>query len=505
MRLKDLVKDIEYISNIKDAQLESIDVVDIVYDSRKAVGGSLFVAIKGETVDGHDYIEGAYDKGARVFVVNHDVSLPSDAIKIIVPESRKVLSKMSAVFFSDPSKKMKVVGITGTKGKTTISNYIKTVLTKSGMNTGVIGTNGIFYNDVKEDTVNTTPESYELQKTMKKMLDAGVECVAMEVSSGGLMMGRVDDIDFDIGVYTNLSPDHIGAKEHPTFEHYRECKARLFSLCRYGVVNFDDENAEYMVEKAKCPLIGFSIDRDSDIKASNIELTRSKSSLGVDFDYRLREDHVTRTHICSPGEFSIYNALAVIGVCEHFGIDKDRMLLALSEAKVDGRVEVIPVLDNATVVLDYAHNGMSLENVLNTLLKYKPNRLICVFGSVGGRTAIRRKELGDVAAELCDVSILTTDNPDSEDPMQIINDIAESYTNSKCQVIKIVDRAEAIYKALEIAQDGDMVVIAGKGHEKYQYIDGKRVFYDEKAEVIKAGNKVMENRKKLVNKFIRRK
>lgn len=204
MKLKDLLKDIEYISNIKESQLEDIEISDIVYDSRKAVKDSIFVAIKGETVDGHDYIKGAYDKGSRVFIINHDLEIEDDAIKIIVPDSRRVLSRMSAIFFSEPTKKLKVVGITGTKGKTTISNYIKTVLTKSGMNTGVIGTNGVFYNDVAEKTLNTTPESYELQKTIKEMLDAGVECVAMEVSSSGLMMGRVVDIDFDIGVYTCL-------------------------------------------------------------------------------------------------------------------------------------------------------------------------------------------------------------------------------------------------------------------------------------------------------------
>lgn len=494
MKLKDLLKDIEYISNIRESQLEDIEISDIVYDSRKAVKDSIFVAIKGETVDGHDYIKGAYDKGSRVFIINHDLEIEDDAIKIIVPDSRRVLSRMSAIFFSEPTKKLKVVGITGTKGKTTISNYIKTVLTKSGMNTGVIGTNGVFYNDVAEKTLNTTPESYELQKTIKEMLDAGVECVAMEVSSSGLMMGRVDDIDFDIGVYTNLSPDHIGPKEHPTFEHYRECKSRLFGLCKYGIINVDDENAQYMVDHAKCPTCGFSIDKESDIKAGNIELTRSSASLGVDFDYKLKDQDTVRTHICSPGEFSIYNALAVIGVCDHFGIDRDKMLEALSDAKVDGRVEVIPVLDNATVILDYAHNGLSLENVLDTLLKYDHNRMICVYGSIGGRAAIRRKELGDVAARLCDVSIITTDNPDDEDPMKIIDEIAESYVGSDSEVHKVVDRAEAIYKALEMAEDGDMVLVTGKGHEKYQYIHGQRVFYDEKAEVIKAGKKVMENR-----------
>lgn len=496
MKLGKILEGLDFLANIKKDEMDNLDIEDIVYDSRKAKENTIFVAIKGETLDGHEFIDSAYSKGARVFIVNDNIHLPDDAVKIIVEDSRTSLSKMSANFFEHPSSRLKVIGVTGTKGKTTITNYLKSVLCSSGLNTGVIGTNGVFYNDYQGKTVNTTPESYELHKVMKEMEDEGVQCVAMEVSSGGLMMDRVDDIEFDIGIFTNLSPDHIGPKEHPTFEHYRDCKSRLFSICKHGIINIDDEHSDHFVENAKCTLTTFSIDNDSDIKASNIVLTRDEKSLGVNFTYSVKSDadsENVETHICSPGEFSIYNALAVIAACRHFGIDKDKMLKALSIAQVDGRVEVLPVLPNITVVLDYAHNGVSLENVLNTLLKYEHNRLICVFGSVGGRTTIRRKELGDVAAQLCDVSIITTDNPDDEDPAKIIDDIAESFVDSKCEVYKIVDRSEAILKAMEMALPGDMIVVAGKGHEKYQYINGERVFYDEKAEVIKAANIVRES------------
>lgn len=494
MKLNKIVENLQcqVSSNVED--IENIEISDLVYDSRKAKEKTVFFAIKGETVNGHDFIDSAYKSGCRVFVVDQEFEIEKDAIKIKVEDSRLALSKMSANFFENPSKKIKVIGVTGTKGKTTITNYIKTVLTESGMNTGVIGTNGVFYNDVKAKTINTTPESYELHKTIKEMLDAGVECVAMEVSSSGLMMNRVNDIDFDIGVYTNLSPDHIGPKEHATFEDYRYCKSLLFSLCKHGVINLDDENASYMIENAKCDISTFSIHKESDLKAENIELTRDEKTLGVKFDYKYKDEAITRTQICSPGEFSIYNALAVISVCRYLDIDKEKMLKSLSQAKVDGRVEVVAVLPYATVVLDYAHNGMSLENVLNTLLMYKPKRMISVYGSIGGRSAIRRKELGDVAARLCDISIITTDNPDNEEPIDIINDIARSYENSSCQVYKIVDRAEAIYKALSIAQEGDMILITGKGHEKYQIINGERVFYDEKGEVLKAGERVRKER-----------
>lgn len=494
MKLNKILEGIEYVSNLDPKVLDTIEVDEITYDSRKSKEGTIFVAIKGETIDGHKFIDSAYNNGCRIFIINDNIHLPEDSIKIIVENSRKALSRASSNFFDNPSEKINVIGVTGTKGKTTITNYIRTVLCKSGVNTGVIGTNGVFYNDIEGKTINTTPESYELHKIIKDMVNAGVKCVAMEVSSGGLMMNRVDDINFDIGVYTNLSPDHIGPKEHPTFEDYRECKSRLFSMCKYGVINVDDENAQYIIDNANCEIFTFSIHKKSNLKADNIKLTRDSKSLGADFDYIEEGKHITNAHISSPGEFSIYNALSVISVCKYLGIEKEKMLKALSTAQVDGRVEVLPVLPYATVVVDYAHNGMSLENVLNTLLMYKPSRLICLFGSVGGRTAIRRKELGDVAAKLCDVCIITTDNPDDEDPMKIIDDIAESFVDSKCEIYKIVDRAKAIEKAMKIAGDGDMIVITGKGHEKYQYINGERVFYDEKGEVIKAAKALLENK-----------
>ena len=494
MKLSNILEGIEYISSINPSETDNIDIEDIVYDSRLAKENYIFIAIKGETMDGHDFIKNAYDNGCRVFVVTENIELPEGSIKILLKDTRLALSKMSSNFFGDPSSKLKVIGVTGTKGKTTITNYIRTVLCESGLNTGVIGTNGVFYNDVKAKTVNTTPESYEIHKTIKEMLDAGVECVAMEVSSSGLMMDRVHDVKYDIGIYTNLSPDHIGPKEHPTFEDYRYCKSKLFSLCKHGIINIDDENAWYMIENAKSDIATFSIHKESDLQAENIDLTRDEKALGVNFDYIEDGSEKTNAHICSPGEFSIYNALAVISVCKYLDIDKEKMLKSLSTAKVDGRVEVLPVLPYATVVVDYAHNGMSLENVLETLHMYKPNRMICLFGSIGGRCVIRRKELGDVAAKLADITVITTDNPDDEEPMDIINDIAKSFADSECEIYKIADRAEAIYKALSIAEEGDMILITGKGHEKYQIINGERVFYDEKGEVIKAAKRVREEK-----------
>ncbi|KRN88976.1 UDP-N-acetylmuramoylalanyl-D-glutamate--2,6-diami nopimelate ligase [Ligilactobacillus ceti DSM 22408] len=492
MELSQLLLGLDYeINNEKDLQL---DVNDIIYDSRKAQPETLFLSIHGIDLNGDDYVLDAYERGCRIFILEQELQdLPTDTTVVLVSDTRQALSKMSANFFGHPSKEMTVVGVTGTKGKTTVANYIKKVLCGVGINAGVIGTMGIFYNDQEIETINTTPESYELNKTMRAMLDAGVTAVAMEVSSGGLMMNRVDDIDFDIGIFTNLSLDHIGPREHPTFEHYRDCKSRLFNLCKYGIINADDEYAEYMIEHATCPTTTYSVHHASDYQAHDIQLTRDGWHLGVAFTYDHKGEK-TQTHISTPGEFSVLNALAVLATTQYLGVPKDEILKTLSRVTIDGRVEVLPVLDDVTVVIDFAHNGISLENVLTTLLDYHPKHLICVFGSIGNRAIIRRKELGDVAAKYCDVAVLTADNPDREDPQIIIDEIAESFVDSKCKVLKIADRSEAMYEAMKLAQPGDMVVIAGKGHEKYQVIDGKHVFYDERAEVIKAAERVKKEK-----------
>ncbi len=489
MKLNDILLGLKFSSNIDSIAIKSIDVDDICYNSKFAKKGKIFVAIKGETVDGHNYINNAYDNGCRVFVITDDVDVSDDAVKIIVDDTRVALSKMSANLFENPSKELKVVGVTGTKGKTTVTNYIKHILLDNGINAGVIGTNGIFYNDVKKDTVNTTPESYELQKTIREMKDNDVEVVLLEVSSGGLMMHRVDDIDFFIGVFTNLYPDHIGPKEHSSFEEYRYWKSRLFKLCKYGFVNVDDDNVKFIVENADCKISTFSITNNSDMKAYNIHFKTSSSSLISNFNYKNLDGEIVDVQIPSPGKFSIYNALAAISVCRHLELKEKDIIKSIKNVKVDGRVEVLDVFDDAIVILDYAHNGFSIENLLNTLLEYKPKRLLCLFGTVGGRSYIRRKQLGDIVAKLCNVAIITTDNPDFENPMDIINDISKSFDNTDCDVIKEIDRAKAINKAVELVRAGDILVVAGKGHEKYQYINGKRVFFDEKQEIIDAAKK----------------
>ena len=485
MKLFKLMEDVSFTSNLPLEKINEIEIKDIAYNSRSCKEGFIFVALIGETVDGHRFVKNAYDNGARVFLLQKGMEsnksvmeLPCDAVKLFVEDSRISLSRISHNFFEKPSNVLKIIGVTGTKGKTTITNYIATVLNESGVNTGVIGTNGTFFNGTYEVTANTTPESYELHRIFRKMLDNGVKCVSMEVSSGGIMQNRVEDVDFDVAIFSNLSPDHIGPKEHPTFEHYLQCKARLFKMAKHGIINVDDEYAKDIIKAATCDVETFAIENNADLTANNIRYSKEIDSLGVSFDCNTRFETFP-CFICSPGTFSIYNALAVIAVCKYLDVKREIMIDALKNAKVSGRVEVLSILPYATVIVDYAHNGVSLENILQTLKNYDHQRLVCLFGSVGGRTEIRRKELGDVAARECDLAILTSDNPDYEEPMNVINDIAESFEGSSCEVIKIADREEAIKYAIRNAQEGDMIVFAGKGHEKYQLINGEKLPFDE--------------------------
>ncbi|MBC6696149.1 UDP-N-acetylmuramoyl-L-alanyl-D-glutamate--2,6-diaminopimelate ligase [Terrisporobacter mayombei] len=504
MKLFKLMDGVNFTSNLSLEEIKNIDIKDIAYNFNSCEDGFMFVALIGATVDGHSFVEEAYNRGVRVFLVQKNMendknilSLNEDAIKIYVDNTRRALSRISHNFFLHPSKELKIIGVTGTKGKTTITNYISSVLNKAGLNTGVIGTNGVFYNEIAEDTVNTTPESYEIHRILRKMLDSGVQCVTMEVSSGGIMHYRVEDVDFDVAIFSNLSPDHIGPKEHHSFEHYLNCKAKLFKMTKFAIINVDDKHANEIIANCECNIETFSIHGKGDLNAININHSKKIDSLGVTFDYS-KDGHITKScFICSPGIFSVYNALAVISVCKYLGISQENILNALKSVKVKGRVEVLNILPYANIIIDYAHNGISLENILQTLKNYEYNRLICLVGSIGGRTETRRKEVGDVIAKECDLAILTSYNPNFEDPMDIINDISKSFIDSSCHVIKIPDREDAIREAINIAQEGDIIVLAGKGHENYQLIQGKKIPFNESEIAKDAARKVLEKRKQL--------
>ncbi len=467
MKLSEILKSTEYSGNIT----EDVEIEDIVYDSRKAKSGVIFVCMSGLKADGHKFAQIAYDNGARVFIVEKDVVLPDDAQQIKVENSRFSLRKMSEEFFSHADRELKIIGITGTKGKTTVAHLVQKILNASGIPAGIIGTVGAEFNGMKMSTENTTPESYELQKIFRKMADSGCKAVALEVSSLGVKHGRVDGIQFSAGVFTNLSTDHIGPFEHEDFSEYAHWKSVLFEHCDTAVMNFDDEAYKIMKENCGCEIISFGLDSYYDISASGVQPVRNRRTTGISFECSAfgRYSKITAP---IPGTFNVYNILAAIGAAISIGADISVAADALSNIKIRGRAETVDIDADFDVVIDYAHNGLSLKSILETLYAYKSGRIICVFGSVGGRTQERRREMGLVAGSMCELSVITSDNPDFEEPMKIISDIAEAVKEAGGKYYTEPDRKKAIEYALSIAEKGDIILLAGKGHEEYQLING---------------------------------
>jgi len=487
MKLNELMKVIDYkeIVNRSGLEAEQIEVSSLCSDSRKSGECSMFVCISGSQVDGHDYIFNAYERGCRVFVTERKAELPNDAFVIITNDTRIALAKLSAAFFGYPANDMKIIGITGTKGKTTCSLLIYNILNESGIPTGYIGSNGVNFADCELETRNTTPESYELHELMRKMLDSGVNTLVMEVSSQALKMARVHGIKFHTCVFTNLSPDHIGEHEHSDFEDYKRCKHTLFTDygAEYIAYNADDEYADEMVSGNRCDKKSFAIKSPADFRASNIEYFRDEGNIGVSF-WCENEGKSFPVAISFPGEFSVYNALTVIAVCSNLGLSTEKIVKTMRYIRVKGRFETHELPNGATVVIDYAHNGVSMKAALTALRNYDPTRLICLFGSVGGRTKMRRAELGLVASRDADFCILTSDNPDNESPNAIISEIASYFTAGTCPYRAIPDRRKAIEYALSHSKQGDIILLAGKGHETYQVIDGVREEFSE-ADIIR--------------------
>ncbi len=482
MLLSELMSVIDYkeVINRTGIDVEKTQVTSLCCDSRKAAEDSMFVCISGSLADGHDYARAAYSGGCRIFVTEHRTKLPDDAFVIITSDTRVALARFSAKFFGYPADEMTIIGITGTKGKTTSSLLIYNVLNESGIPTGYIGSNGVNYLNYQFSTLNTTPESYDLHAHMRKMVDSGVKTLVMEVSSQALKMARVHGIKFDICVFTNLAPDHIGEFEHPDFDDYKNCKRTLFSdySAKYVVYNADDEYALQVVGGARCSKASVSVGSNADYRADAITYFRSSGNIGVSFECT-SEGKSFPVALSFPGEFSVYNALTAIAVCKRLGLSAGAITKAMRHIRIKGRFETHELPNGATVVIDYAHNGVSLKAALNALRIYKPTRLICLFGSVGGRTKMRRAELGLVASRDADFCILTSDNPDNESPNAIIGEIASYFTAGTCPYVSIPNRREAIEYALENSQKGDIILLAGKGHESYQIICGIRESFSE--------------------------
>lgn len=475
MRLTELLQNLEYIC--VQGSLDT-EVRSVVFDSRKADKDSLFICIKGAVSDGHKYAEDVAAKGASVLVVQDHVAVPEHVTVIKVPDSRYAMACISAAWFGHPAEKLKVIGITGTKGKTTTTYLVKSILENAGHKVGLIGTIEAIIGDKVIPAANTTPESYVVQQYFAEMVEAGCDSVVMEVSSQGLMLHRTAGFLFDLGIFTNIEPDHIGPNEHKDFEDYMHCKGMLFKQCRVGIVNADDEHLEKVLEGHTCSLETFGFSEKADLRAKDLHLVTGKGTLGI--AYQAEGLMNFPVEIDLPGKFSVYNSLTAIAICRHFGVSVENIQKALKAAKVKGRIEMVKVSDDFTLMIDYAHNAMSLESLLTTLREYEPARLVCLFGCGGNRSKLRRYEMGEVSGRLADLTIITSDNPRDEEPQAIIDDIKIGISKTAGHYVEIADRKEAIAYAIRHGQPGDIIVLAGKGHEDYQEIKGKKYPMDER-------------------------
>ena len=475
MNLKNLLERLEY--TCVQGSLDT-EVSAIVNDSRKAVPGCLFFCIKGAVKDGHEYAAEVVQKGAKVLVTEDPVQVPKDVTVIQTADSRYAMAVIAAAWYGHPAEEMKIIGITGTKGKTTTTYMVKSILESAGHKVGLIGTIEAIIGEEHIPANNTTPESLLIQEYFRKMADAGCDCVVMEVSSQGLMLYRTAGFTFEIGIFTNIGVDHIGPAEHKDFEDYAACKGRLFKQCRIGIVNADDPHLDQVLKGHTCTLETFGFSEKADLRAEDVRLVSRPGYLGVAYETKgLMELPV---EIDIPGKFSVYNSLTAIAICRHFGVSKEDIQKALKKAKVKGRIEMVKVSDDFTLMIDYAHNAMSLESLLTTLREYHPKRLICLFGCGGNRSKDRRFEMAHVSGRLADFTIITSDNPRFEEPEAILDDIEHGMKETNGAYIKIVDRKEAIAYAIHHGQPGDVIVLAGKGHEDYQEIKGVKYHMDER-------------------------
>ena len=455
-----------------------IPISHLLYDSRNACPDGVFVCISGAVMDGHTFISDVVMKGVTAVIVEKEVKAPAHVTVIRVENTRSALAYMSAAYFGYPAEQLKTIGITGTKGKTTTTYMVRSILENSGFKTGLIGTIETIIGKKVIKANNTTPESYLVQQYFRDMVNAGCECVVMEVSSQGLMLHRVDGFTFDYGIFTNLGPDHIGPNEHKDLDDYIHCKSLLFQQCRHGIVNMDDDYVERITDGHTCDLETFGMSEKADFRASDMKLLQKPGLLGV--TYRLSGRMDMDVEIDIPGRFSVYNSLTAIAICHHFNVPKENILKALTDVHVKGRLETIPISPKFTLMIDYAHNAMALESLLLSLKEYHPKRLVTLFGCGGNRDPHRRYEMGEVSSNLSDLTVVTSDNPRFEEPMAIIDDILIGVRKGPGNYVTIPDRKEAIKYCIDNAEDGDVIILAGKGHEDYQEIKGIKSPMDER-------------------------
>ncbi len=474
-KIKELIENTNLVLEGGSAETE---ITSLVYDSRKVEKGSLYVAIVGANADGHNYIAQAVEAGAAGVVVEKDVEVPDTVAVIKSADTREALALLSAAWFDHPADKIPVIGITGTKGKTTTTYMIKSILENAGKKVGLIGTIEAIIGEKHIPAVNTTPESYIVQDYLSQMVETGCDAAVMEVSSQALMLHRVGGMTFEIGIFTNISPDHIGPNEHKDFDEYLHCKSLLFRQCRHGIFNADDEHLEGILEGHTCTVNTYGIEKPADFEAKDIELVHKPGYLGVNYKATGKENFDVTIDV--PGRFSVYNSLCAIAVCHFFGVSVEAMQKALKAAKVKGRIEMVKVSDDFALMIDYAHNAMALESLLTSIREYNPGRIVTLFGCGGNRSKLRRYEMGEVSGRLSDFTIITSDNPRFEEPADIMKDIETGIKKTDGKYIMIEDRKEAIKYAIEHGQKGDVIILAGKGHEDYQEIKGKKYPMDER-------------------------
>ncbi len=478
MKLSNIMKNIKF--NLIQGDID-VEIEEIQYDSRKIKKGDAFFCIEGYNVDGHKYIQNAINNGAVAVICQKNIEADLSCTVIKTEDSRKSLAIAAANYYDNPSSSMKIIGITGTNGKTTSAFMIKSILEEHGYKVGLIGTIANYIGNKKIHTERTTPESLELHELFKQMVDSGVNYCVMEVSSHSLSLDRVYGIEFCESIFTNLTQDHLDF--HKTFENYFNAKLKLFKLSKNSVINTDDIYGEKAYSLIKHSKLSYGLDPNADIGASDIKMHSRGSKFNLNY-----KDNSFEIQLKIPGKYNVYNALGCIAVCLHQGIEPEIIKLGLEQVQVPGRCELVPDTHNLgfEIILDYAHSPDGLENILKTAREFTKGKLICVFGCGGDRDKAKRCIMGKIGSDLSDIALITSDNPRTEDPLDIINDIVKGIEKHNFEIIE--NRRGAIERAIEVASPGDVIVIAGKGHEDYQVLKHKTIHFDERevvSEIIK--------------------
>lgn len=461
-------------------------IKDITADSRKVQAESVFICLDGSTVDGHTFAQKAVEAGAVALVVSKDVAIEGGVTLIKVTDTRQAMMDMVPAFFDYPARKMRMIGVTGTNGKTTTTHMIAHVLRHQGHKVGIIGTVHIVIGDQTYPIHNTTPDVVDLQHILQQMVDAGVSHCIMEVSSHALALGRVAGVEYDTAVFTNLTQDHLDF--HKTFENYLAAKCKLFTglssgtqskLPKGAVINIDDPYGHRVAALTEVPTILYGTQGKGSLEASDIHMTSTRSSYTIQY-----QGQAYPMQLNTAGLFNVYNTLAAVGACLQEGLAMEAIEMALTDFQsVPGRFELIDQGQPFAVVVDYAHTPDGLENILQTAKEIVDNNILVVFGCGGDRDATKRPIMGGIAADYADVCLVTSDNPRTEDPVKIVEQVevgVKEHLRSGCQYKVIVDRAEAIHAALKMAQAGDVVLIAGKGHEDYQILKDRTIHFDDR-------------------------